>query len=306
MQNDKKMELVEVEVEERKFELSQRMLSPYKATAMIPAHLRDLGSLMILDKVSKRYNMDLLFLAQEMYIVKGKFAISGKMAIALINKSGELDGRLKFEVRSNPFGVRAYGVIDGEKVYGMWIDDQLIKANGWERNPLWVTQKELMARYRSATYFARMEMPEVLMGFHTTDEVEDTTNLEVPKIAGGLNQVIVEDVSDDIIEASEEQKIEETSSINGVVEESNVIDGVIEEENNAPGTEEDEKKTRTAKSVTSRYEEMIKAGFRKGHLAKLVEFYGLCDDNIDKFMENINHYKDEFYASHSNITPADV
>jgi len=198
-------ELIEIEVEEKRFELDQRKLKPFVSTAMIPQHLRDIGSLMILDQVSKQYGMNLLFLAQEMYIVKGKFAISGKLAISLINKSGVLDGRLKWEVRETPFGVRAYGDIDGETVYGMWIDDNLIRANGWDRNALWKTQKELMARYRSATYFARMNMPEVLMGFHTDDEVMDSFDVEAPdEEKGTLNTAIAKEV---IEEAGEVKRI---------------------------------------------------------------------------------------------------
>lgn len=314
MQNNTENNLVTVEVEERRFELQQRQMKPFMGTAMIPAHLRDMGSLMILDQVAKKFKMDLLFLAQEMYIVKGKFAISGKMAIAMINKSGVLDRRLKFEVRSQPFGVRAWGEIDGDVVHGMWIDDALIKANNWERNPLWIQQKELMARYRSATYFARMEMPDILMGFHTDDEINDmqVQEKDAPQITGAINKVAVEEVATEAVV----EEIEETtpSAINSVAV-GKVVDDSIPQKctiDPAPESEEDQsvakdpapiKPKRASKAVTVHYPEMERMGIKRGHLANLVRYFNLDETNIDSFMADKYTFMDEFYAHHTDIQP---
>lgn len=294
--------IIEVEerqlaIRERSFELSQRELKPFTATQMIPQHLRDIGSLMILDKVAKKYKMDLLFLAQEMFMVKGKFGISGKLAIALINKSGVLDGRLKFEVRSQPFGVRAFGEIDGEEIKGMWIDDALISANNWERNQLWNSQKELMARYRSATYFARMEMPEVLMGFHTNDELEDITSNEPDQItagSGGINTVASEKSTESFTEA----EIESGATDEPQGDLKGLNDVVMDQE-----TAKEPKRKRTCKAVTAKYAEMEAFGFKRGHLAQVVRYFDLVEDNIETFMAGIASFKEEFYSSHEDLTP---
>jgi hypothetical protein len=341
----KKNEIIEVEVEERQlalrersFELAQRELKPFAGTAMIPPHLRDLGSLMILDNVANKYKMDLLFLSQEMYIVKGKFSISGKLAVALINKSGYIHNKLKWEVTKNPFSVRAYADIwvdkiteDGEldldidgkpkrvleRTFGMSVDDVMIQANGWGRNELWVKQKELMARYRSATYFARMEMPDVLMGFHTDDEVRDMQINQPDQITAGgsINEEVVKDKQEAFTEAVvDDESNEERSGINGAVEvqetekEEHDVVTVADEhpkETEAPVEEvkTEVKPKRATKAVTIHYEEMEARGVKRGHLAEIVRHYDLNEGNIQVFVDDMQKFVDEYYSSNPNLKP---
>ena len=52
---------------------------------------------------------------------------------------------------------------------------RMVKAEGWiaKDGSKWKTMPEMMFRYRSAMFLARLFCPEVLMGMQTTDELED-------------------------------------------------------------------------------------------------------------------------------------
>jgi len=199
--------LISLETEERRFELDQRKAKAYASSLMMPQHLRDIGSMMVLNQMSNDLKIPMLLLAQNIFMVKGKIGMSAQLVISLINSSGIYDADIKFEERTEPFGVRAYAFKEGERVDGIWIDEDMIVANGWYSNSNWKTLKPLMARYRSASYFARLNCPMVLMGFQTDDEIIDTTLTDQNTANKGstLNQVVSVKAEDekDLLESVE-------------------------------------------------------------------------------------------------------
>ena len=60
---------------------------------------------------------------------------------------------------------------------------QMAKDEGWstKNGSKWKTMPEQMLRYRSASFFGRIYAPEILMGFKTTDEVEDMQHFSAAK-----------------------------------------------------------------------------------------------------------------------------
>jgi len=172
-------ELTEVEVigiEERKFELEQRQAKAMITGSILPPQFRTIGDVIILNEMSKSLKIPTIMLAQGLYMVKNKPSMSGQLVIAIINGSKRFDTPIRWEEREKPWGVRAYASINGDKFEGQWIDDALIQANGWASNPHWKNNKELMARYRSATWFARLYCPDLLMGMATEGENIDAVN----------------------------------------------------------------------------------------------------------------------------------
>jgi hypothetical protein len=95
----------------------------------------------------------------------------------------------------------------------------------WKRNPNWAQLTELMLKYRAATYLARTQCPEVLMGLQTTEELKDvhgtrdvrTAVTVIPtdanvdslneKIAEYKREVEQEVQAEDTVEASELEKL---------------------------------------------------------------------------------------------------
>ncbi len=149
----------------------------------------------------------MIMLAQGLFIVKGKTSMSGQLIIAIINGSKRFDFPVRWEERQNPWGVRAYNSIEGEMFYGEWIDDKLIGDNNWASNSLWRTQKGLMSRYRSATYFARLYAPDLLMGFTTEGETDDIQVVEPVK----TEKVKIETV--ETVEVVEDAEIEDATTV---------------------------------------------------------------------------------------------
>jgi hypothetical protein len=51
----------------------------------------------------------------------------------------------------------------------------MAKAEGWvtKAGSKWKTMSELMLMYRAASFFGRLYAPEVLMGMHSVEEIQD-------------------------------------------------------------------------------------------------------------------------------------
>ena len=120
---------------------------------------------------SSRKNLSTFSVMQNLYVVKGKTALSSKFMIALANSSGVCDEPIQFEVdRSDAknLSVRAFTKIRGREV-DFVVDMAMARAEGWTSNPKYKTLPELMLRYRAASFLIRTSMPEVTMGL-TDDE----------------------------------------------------------------------------------------------------------------------------------------
>ena len=56
----------------------------------------------------------------------------------------------------------------------------MAKKEGWHgrKGSKWQTLPDLMLRYRSAAFFARLYAADLVLGMHTTDEAEDIESIE--------------------------------------------------------------------------------------------------------------------------------
>lgn len=168
------IEVEPIETQERVFELAQRQAKAMITGSILPPQFRTVGDVLILNEMSKSLKIPSIMLAQGLYMVKNKPSMSGQLVIAILNGSKRFDAPIRWEERAKPWGIRAYASINGDKFEGDWIDDALIQANGWISNPHWKNNKQLMAKYRAATWFARLYCPDLLMGMTTEGEVVDS------------------------------------------------------------------------------------------------------------------------------------
>lgn len=164
------------------FEVAQRMAKALSSSAMVPDTYRgeqNIGSCLIAIDLSARLGLNPLMVMQNLYVVKGKPTFSGQFLTGLINASGLYKSKLKYEQVGEPgkdsYGLRAYAIDwDGEKVYGPAVTIRMAIAEGWwNTNKKWQNLTDLMLRYRSSTFFARTNCPEITYGFQTIEEVED-------------------------------------------------------------------------------------------------------------------------------------
>jgi|SRR4051812_27644037 len=134
------------------------------------------ANILIALDMAKRSGVSVMTIMQNMYIVKGKPAFSGAYVIAGINSCGNYD-QLRYKVtgKGDTLACFAFATrkMTGEIDEGPTVTMDMVKAEGWMSNPKWKNMPELMIRYRAAAFFGRVYAPEIMMGMHMVDEIED-------------------------------------------------------------------------------------------------------------------------------------
>jgi hypothetical protein len=184
-----------------KFEHAQRVAGMLMSAKMWPDHIRTTGDALIILNMADRMQADPFMLAQRVYIVHGKPGLEGKLVISLINNSGKYSEPIRFEFsgprdadpsdsydaeqdtkQADAYGCRAITVDkrSGKTVRGPKITWKIVKAEGWlgKQGSKWKTMAELMFQYRSASWFANVNCPEVTLGLPTADELRDVVELK--------------------------------------------------------------------------------------------------------------------------------
>lgn len=146
--------------------------------------------------MANRMGVSPMMVMQNLYIVRGKPSWSGQACTALITGSGRFKN-LKHvytgERNTDTWGcyLQAERVEDGEIVKGAEVTIKMAKDEGWYSKPdkygnetsKWKTMPELMLAYRASAFFARVHIPQSLMGIVVEGEVEDVTNKKEKVIA---------------------------------------------------------------------------------------------------------------------------
>ena len=169
------------------FEAGQRMAKVFATSTLVPeSYHNNIGNCMIALNLAQRMKSDPLMVMQNLVIVHNKPTFEAKFAIACFNatkKYSPIRYKEIGEKGKDSYGMYAYAfdLKDGTVLGGPEITSKLAKGEGWyQRNKKWETMPELMLRYRAASWFIRTTDPGVMMGFQTSDEVEDAIAEEVP------------------------------------------------------------------------------------------------------------------------------
>ena len=130
--------------------------------------------------IANRMNMPPLMVLQNLFIVQGRPAWAGQFCIAAINGCGKFDPLdfVFYGEQSKPdFGCYAQAIrkSTGKLCQGDNITLQMAHDEGWstKSGSKWRTMPKQMMMYRSASFFARVFCPEVLIGLQTADEIQD-------------------------------------------------------------------------------------------------------------------------------------
>ena len=139
-----------------------------------------------------------MMVMQNLYIVNGTPAWSSQWIIAMINNSKRYKTELKFEMEYGPDGKPVSCMAwaedyNGNRVVGPKITMEMADAEGWTRKngSKWLTMPEVMIRYRAASFFGRLNCPDMIMGIYSQEEVvdgfgditEDTPAMEVEVVS---------------------------------------------------------------------------------------------------------------------------
>ena len=76
----------------------------------------------------------------------------------------------------------------------MEVNMQMAKDEGWygKNGSKWKTMPQLMLRYRAASFFSSLNCPELTMGIHTREEIEDGNFKEYPM--EDLQKIVQKDI----------------------------------------------------------------------------------------------------------------
>lgn len=208
------------------WELATKMAASLAKSTIVPKDFQNnANNALIAIELANRLQTSPLMVMQNLYVVYGRPSWSAQYMIAMINGSGKYDMELQFDEKNDkngkPFSCQCWTERAGRKVTGPVIDMDMAKAEGWvdKNGSKWKTMPQIMLRYRAASFFGRMNCPELTMGIYTREEVielgpEDYTE---SNIEAQVQQDIAENANSVPFEpAAIEQKPERPTVANAV------------------------------------------------------------------------------------------
>lgn len=139
--------------------------------------------------IANRMGVSPMFVMQNLWVVRGVPSWSGQACMGIIKACGRYKN-VKYNMTGDKdkdtWGcyVSAIENVSGDEIRGAEVTISMAKKEGWysKSGSKWQTMPEMMLRYRAATFFARLYCPNELMGFKTSDEVDDiSANKEASK-----------------------------------------------------------------------------------------------------------------------------
>ncbi len=157
-----------------------------KSTIVPKSYQNNAANCLIAIEMAARINTSPMMVMQNLYIVNGTPAWSSQWIIAMINNSRRYKTELKFDMRCDnngaPVSCMAWAEdYNGNKVVGPVITMEMARNEGWigKSGSKWKTMPEVMIRYRAASFFGRLNCPDMIMGIYSQEEVIDGFGDEV-------------------------------------------------------------------------------------------------------------------------------
>jgi hypothetical protein len=165
------------------FETAQREAKALASSDLVPtAYKNNVANTLLAMEVASRVGASPLAVMQNLHIVQGRPSWSASFLIACVNSCGRFSP-LRFETRGGDdaskkeYAVRAISTDkeSGKDCIGAWVTWPMAEAEGWSKKSgsKWLTMPEQMFMYRAAAFWSRVFAPEISLGMHTSDEVED-------------------------------------------------------------------------------------------------------------------------------------
>ena len=172
---------------ENNFNCLMRVAETFAQSSIVPQQYQNNpADCMIAVDLANRMHLNPLFVMQQLSVVKGKPSWSGQACMSMIRASTEFkDVKPVYtgEKGTNTWGcyIQATRRSTGEVVNGPEVTIGIAKAEGWfsrldrsgNETSKWRTMPELMLAYRASAFFARVHIPNTLMGFAVEGEAED-------------------------------------------------------------------------------------------------------------------------------------
>jgi len=171
---------------ESAFALTVRQARALASSSLVPQSYRGedgLGNVMVALEIANRIGASPLSVMQSLHVIQGRPSWSASFLIATVNACGRFSP-MRFEIvgddpADKSYRVRAHATDkeSGERCDGPWISWKMVEAEGWSKKSgsKWLTMPGLMFMYRAAAFWSRLYAPELSLGIHTAEEVQDIT-----------------------------------------------------------------------------------------------------------------------------------
>lgn len=138
--------------------------------------------------MANRMGVSPMMVMQNLYVVQGKPSWSGQACMSMIRASSDFKNARPVytgEKETDSWGcyIQAEYRETGEIIKGTEVTIRMAKEEKWyeKSGSKWKTIPEQMLAYRAAAFFARVYIPNALMGVYVEGEPEDMKKPEPPK-----------------------------------------------------------------------------------------------------------------------------
>ena len=189
------------------FNTAQRIARALSESTVVPKEYQgNLPNVLVAMELANRIGASVLAVMQNVDVIHGRPSLRATFLIATVNASGRFSP-LRFRWQGtegkDDWGCRAIATDreSEEECVGALINIALAKLEGWhgKSGSKWKTMPEQMLMYRSASFWARVYCPELSLGMHTAEEIEDVTPpaaARTESLAAGLDAPDPEPVDD--------------------------------------------------------------------------------------------------------------
>lgn len=169
------------------FMMATQMAKAFANSTIVPKDYQGnyANGLVAID-MANRLGISPLTVMQNLDVIQGRPAWRATFLIGMINGSGKYDFELQFDEKKDkngkPFSCQCWTEKNGRRVDGIVVDMDMANAEGWvgKNGSKWRTMPQVMLRYRAASFFARMNCPELTNGIYTREEILEGDFNEIP------------------------------------------------------------------------------------------------------------------------------
>lgn len=183
------------------FDKMWKWAETFAATQMVPQAFQGKpADCMVAIEMASRCGVHPLAFMQQCYVIQGKPGIETKLAIAMVNASGVIRGKILYtfsgQGRDRTCTATCIDATDGSQITHSLSWDTVEKS-GWANRDAWKKDPRMMIQYRTAIQLIRLYFPEVLLGCYLKDELEEMTLDAKPakqatRLPGRLTQLLPE------------------------------------------------------------------------------------------------------------------
>lgn len=177
------------------FQLASKMAETLARSTIVPKeYQQNACNAMVAIDIAQRLKASPLMVMQNLYVIQGRPSWSAQYLIAMINASGRYDFELQYDEKQDkngkPYSCMCWTEKNGRRVTGMEITMDMARDEGWlsKNGSKWKTMPQLMLRYRAASFFSRLNCPDLTMGLYTREEA----------IELGENEYTISDIAETV------------------------------------------------------------------------------------------------------------